>query len=186
LKKYEGKPFPEYLDNAFNELRFDADCLKNLSEKINLNAKRVLTMWGNVTSSFGWPTTEAGLKDRLIKETKNAFNLKPQSFSNLYVLLTKNFAAISVRAFANIFWVVLLIVVLTSTLSFRGYNKNFNTILAFTLLYMFTKTFFLIFIVGISFEIRLLYSLLPFMETISVLFLFRKFGEKIHINERTT
>lgn len=186
LKKYEGKPFPEYLDNAFNELRFDADCSKNISEKINLNAKRVLTMWGTVTSSFGWPTTEAGLKDRLIKETKNAFNLKPQSFSNLYVLLTKNFAAISVRAFANIFWVVLLIVVLASTLSFRGDNKKFNTILAFTLLYMFTKTFFLIFIVGISFEIRLLYSLLPFMETISVLFLFRKFGEKIHINERTT
>ena len=65
LKKFDGKPFPSYLDISFNKLSKDSDCKISFEDKLKLIAKRTYSLWGSFPSSFGWPTSEFGLKKRI-------------------------------------------------------------------------------------------------------------------------
>lgn len=174
LRTFDGKAFPKYLDDSFQSLAISDSCSKAFPEKMSLGLRRASYMWGTVTSSFGWPTIETGLKSKIIHELQSLIVSKDNASWVLFTNTIKNnFFAILVRALANLYWVMLLSFILASPFIFFTGNDISNTFLKITLTYMLSKTIFLVLFIGTSYEIRLLNSIMPFME-ISALFLIRR------------
>ena len=172
LHSFDNLYFPDNIDKEFQKLVENPKCTNTIRKSFLLNSKRLIYMWGNFTSSFGWPTKELGLKNKLIDEFKS-FILKQdsKSFSIALHTIKDNLPFISARIISNLYWLLLCVLLLMNMFLRKGQNKIFSSFAIVTYSYIISKTIFLVLIVGTSFEIRLLYSLIPFMEITAIMLL---------------
>jgi hypothetical protein len=164
----------------------DASCSKSLPEKTLLDFKRAFHMWGTATSSFGWPTTQIGLKNKLIYEFKSLFYSKNNVSWELFATTIKNnFLAIFVRVVANIYWIILLSIMLLAPFFIYKQVDFFSKFAKVTFVYIVSKTIFLVSVIGTSYEIRLLISVIPFIEVTALLFIFKFIGIKNKVKKNS-
>lgn len=170
LKTFNGRSFPPHLDKSFRELLENGICKFYFTDKVKLTIKRLKSLLGNLTSSYDWPTSELGLKDRIYKEINHASSLELASIVRLLYTLKDHYPAILVRTFSNIYWLILSILMLGSFYFFRNKSEVSKIFLKTTTIYIFSKVFFILYL-GTTFEPRLLTSLYPFIEVTIFLFL---------------
>jgi hypothetical protein len=186
LQGFDGKVFPIHIDEAFETLADDYLCSKSLPEKTLLDFKRAFHMWGTATSSFGWPTTQIGLKNKLIYEFKSLFYSKNNVSWELFATTIKNnFLAIFVRVVANIYWIILLSIMLLAPFFIYKQVDFFSKFAKVTFVYIVSKTIFLVSVIGTSYEIRLLISVIPFIEVTALLFIFKFIGIKNKVKKNS-
>lgn len=167
LKTYDQQPFPNYLDAEFYKLTSEGICTSGLLGSLRLLAKRTVNMWFTFTSSFGWPVKEAGLKDKISNHVELLFSGQFNSLNFLLNILLDNFWAIVIRAIANLYWFIILLSVMGSSLIInrKGFFEDKDLLLIrFIYILILSKIIFSAFIVNLSFEIRLLTALFPYLE----------------------
>ena len=167
-------------DQDFRSLVANSTCSINLHTYLLLELRRAIQMWFPLTASFGWPVTTPNLKAELIKAAHEIAIGNESTKEKLLPLILENFFPITIRAFANLYWILLLVsFVLAALIYLRRQNTNvFLTQLTFfVLLVIIFKILLNSFLVKISFEPRLLTPLFPFFEFLILNVLIERYGQ---------
>ena len=94
LAKNQNDFFPEALDSQFEKLSVTS-CKPGLSEYLRLQVYRCVSLWLNLPTSFGLPSSEAGLTQNLRNKLQQLLNRGGmESLFDLYIVVKDNFAAI--------------------------------------------------------------------------------------------
>ena len=98
LKVYNGKPFPNHIDQISDPRVANSTCSINLHTYLLLELRRAIQMWFPLTASFGWPVTTPNLKAELIKAAHEIAIGNESTKEKLLPLILENFFPITIRA----------------------------------------------------------------------------------------